>query len=98
MCKFSGLVAIVFSMEKLKVTKKQKDLINLIKSVVEENKIYEIESDNACAVVISQKEYESSQETLELLSIPNLRESLQQSVQQVNNNETYSFDEVFYGK
>ncbi len=82
-------------MEKLKVTKNQKDLINLIKSVVEENKIDEIESDNACAVVISQKEYESWQETLELLSIPGLRESLQQSLQQVNNNETYSFDEVF---
>ena len=37
---------------------------------------------------------ESLQETLELLSIPELRESLLRSLQQVQNDETYSLDEV----
>jgi PHD/YefM family antitoxin component YafN of YafNO toxin-antitoxin module len=44
--------------------------------------------------LISQKNYESLQETIELLSIPDLRESLQLSLQQINENETYSFEEV----
>ena len=43
---------------------------------------------------ILQKKYESLQETIELLSIPDLRESLQLSLQQINENETYSLEEV----
>lgn len=81
-------------MEKLTVTAAQKDLINIVKSVTEENKVYEIEIAQESAVLISQKNYESLQETLELLSIPGLRESLQNSLQQITNNETYSLDEV----
>lgn len=81
-------------MEKLAITTNQKDLINLVKLVTEENKIYELEGDNASAVIISQKNYESLQETIELLSIPGLRESLQRSLEQITNNETYSLDDV----
>ena len=81
-------------MEKLTVTAAQKDLINLVKLVTEENKVYEIEISRGSAVLMSQKNYESLQETLELLSIPGMRESLQSSLQQITNNETYSLDEV----
>ena len=81
-------------MEKLTVAAAQKDLMNLVKSVTEDNKVYEIEISEESAVLISQKNYESLQETLELLSIPGLRESLQKSLQQIANNETYSLDEV----
>ena len=81
-------------MEKLAIATIQRDLVNLVKLVTEENKTYEIESDNASAVLISQKEYEGLQETIELLSIPDLRESLQRSLAQITNNETYSFEDV----
>lgn len=81
-------------MEKLAIPTIQKDWINLVKLVTEENKIYEIESGNTSAVLISQREYESLQETIELLSISGLRESLQRSLEQIINNETYSFDDV----
>jgi antitoxin YefM len=80
--------------EKLKITDAQTDLPNLIKSVTEENKIYAIENQEDSVILISQKNYESLQETIELLSIPDLRESLQRSLQQIDENETYSFDEV----
>ena len=82
-------------MEKLTVAAAQKDLLNLVKSVTEEDKIYEIEISQESAVLISQKNYENLQETLELLSISGLRESLQRSLQQIADNETYSLDEVF---
>ncbi|NEO81559.1 type II toxin-antitoxin system prevent-host-death family antitoxin [Moorena sp. SIO4G3] len=81
-------------MEKLTVTAAQNDLINLVELVTEENKVYEIEISNGSAVLISRKNYESLQETLELLSIPGMRESLQISLEQITNNETYSLDEV----
>ncbi|WP_424101129.1 type II toxin-antitoxin system Phd/YefM family antitoxin [Moorena producens] len=81
-------------MEKLTVTATQKELINLVELVTEENKVYEIEISNGSAVLISRKNSESLQETLELLSIPGMRESLQRSLEQITNNETYSLDEV----
>ena len=77
-------------MEKLAIATIQRDLINLVKRVTEENKIYEIENGSTSAVLISQREYESLQETIELLSISGLRESLQRSLEQIINNETYS--------
>ncbi len=81
-------------MNKLNIKTNQPELINLIKSVTEENIVYEIEGNNLSAVLISQQEYENLQETLELLSIPDLRESLLRSLQQIKKNETYSFEEV----
>ncbi len=81
-------------MNKLNIKTNQPELINLIKTVSQENIVYEIEVNNLSAVLISQEEYENLQETLELLSIPDLRESLLRSLQQVKENKTYSFDEV----
>ena len=80
--------------QKLNITKNPEDLTNLNKSVTEDDVIYEIETQNDSAILISQKSYESLQETIELLSIPKLRESLQRSLEQINNNETDSLDEV----
>ncbi len=80
--------------QKLNITDHPEDLNNLIKSVTEDDVIYEIQNQNDSAILISQKSYESLQETIELLSIPKLRESLQRSLDQINNNETYSLDEV----
>jgi len=47
-------------MEKLVIATIQRDLINLVNRVTEENKIYEIENGGTSAVLISQREYESS--------------------------------------
>ena len=80
--------------QKLNITNNPEDLNNLIKSVTQDDVIYEIQNQNDSAILISQKSYESLQETIELLSIPKLRESLQISLEQINNNETYSLDEV----
>jgi len=81
-------------MEKLTAAAAREDFENMVKSVTEENKIYQIESTRDSAVLISYKEYESLQETVELLSIPGFRESLQRSLQQIRANETYSLDEM----
>ena len=81
-------------MEKLTAAAAREDFENMVKAVTEENKAYQIESTEDSAVLISYKEYESLQETVELLSIPGFRESLQHALQQIKANETYSLDEV----
>jgi PHD/YefM family antitoxin component YafN of YafNO toxin-antitoxin module len=63
--------------KKIKIADAQTDLPSLVKSVTEDNKIYAIENQEDSVILISQKNYESLQETIELLSIPDLRESLQ---------------------
>ena len=81
-------------MEKLTTAAASENFHAMVKSVTEENKIYQIESVRDSAVLISHREYEGLQETIELLSIPGFRESLQASLQQVKGNEIYSLDEV----
>jgi PHD/YefM family antitoxin component YafN of YafNO toxin-antitoxin module len=55
----------------------------MVKLVTEENKVYQIESAEDSVILMSYKEYESLQETVELLSIPGFRESLQLSLGQI---------------
>jgi len=81
-------------MEKMTAAVARENFEHMVKSVAEENKVYQIEAANDSVVLISHKEYESLQETVELLSIPGFRDSLQRSLQQIKNNETYSLDEV----
>jgi PHD/YefM family antitoxin component YafN of YafNO toxin-antitoxin module len=81
-------------MEKLIINQNQQDIINLIQLVNQQKKVYQIESNQDSAILISQQEYESLQETRELLSVPGLRESLQSSLEQISNHETYSLDEI----
>jgi antitoxin YefM len=81
-------------MERLTTAAASENLDAMVKSVTEENKIYQIESVRDSAVLISYREYEGLQETIELLSIPSFRESLQASLQQIKSNETYSLAEV----
>jgi antitoxin YefM len=81
-------------MEKLTTAAAKDDFDNMVKLVTEENKVYQIESAEDSVILMSYKEYESLQETVELLSIPGFRESLQRSLGQIKNNETFSLDEV----
>jgi antitoxin YefM len=81
-------------MEKLIINQNQQDVIDLIQLVNQQKKVYQIESNQDSAILISKEEYESLQETIELLSVPGMRESLQRSLQQIVNHETYSLDEV----
>jgi len=81
-------------LEKVAIQASQEDLMKLVTLVTEENKSYELAGERASAVLISQSHYESLQETIELLSMPGLRESLQKSLEQVAKNETYSLDDV----
>ena len=79
-------------------TKARQSFFDIVKGATQKHQIYHISHHSGTAVLMSTEEYESMIETLELLSIPGFRESMKRSVDQVNNEETFSMDEVFGDK
>lgn len=72
-----------------------KRFFDLLKSANECHEIYHIRHRNGDAVLMSQDEYESNQETLELLSTPEFREDFQVARREAESGDTLSFGEVF---
>lgn len=73
----------------------QDDFLRLLRSTIHEHRQYRIASEDGGAVLLSEEEYESLLETLELLSTPGLYQSIQMADKQIAEGDTYSLDEVF---
>ena len=82
-------------METITAVRAQSSLQELLRSTIRDHKLYRIAADEGGAVLLSEAEYESLIETLELLSVPGLYESIKQADRQIHDGETLSFDEVF---
>jgi len=81
-------------MEKLSATKARTELFTLIKGAVKAHKMYKIAHKDGDVILMSQDEYESLLETLELLSTPGMLKSIKQAKREIEKGETYSFEEV----
>ena len=81
-------------MTDINATAARRDFFDIIKNTIKKHQIYHIHHRDGDAVLISEDEYESLQETLELLSIPGFRESIVKSAKQAEKGETFSIDEV----
>jgi len=79
----------------LTATDARKNFFELVKGATEMHRVYRIHHRKGSVVMLSEEEYESLIETLQLLSIPGFLKSMQRSMDQISNNETYSMDEVF---
>ena len=82
-------------MANVNATQARKDFFNLIKKAAAQHEIFRIHHRQGDVVLMSGEEYESIQETLDLLSIPGFSESIKKSLKQIEKGETYSLDEVF---
>ncbi len=82
-------------MVNINATKARKEFFEIIKDTINKHEIYHIHHKQGDAVLLSEDEYSSLQETLELLSIPGFRESIAKSVKQIEKSELYSLDDVF---
>lgn len=85
-------------MTTMTATAARKSFFDLLKSTNEHHEIYHIRHRNGDAVLMSQEEYESIQETLELLSTPGFREDFRIARQEAASGMTLSFEEVFREK
>ncbi len=82
-------------MMKLTATDARKSFFDLLKGANEKHEIYHIRYRNGGAVLMSEAEYESLQETLELLSVPGFREGFDAARKEAEAGDTLSFREVF---
>ena len=67
-------------MKNITVTQARKDIYSLVESVEEEHQPIQINGKHNSAILISESDWQAMQETLYLLSIPNMRESIREGL------------------
>jgi antitoxin YefM len=67
-------------MDTINVTNARKNLYQLLDKIVESHEPVQITGKNGSAVLISEEDWKSEQETLYLLSIPGMRESIREGL------------------
>jgi antitoxin YefM len=82
-------------MTTLTATDARREFFDIVKGATDKHQIYRIDHRHGSVVLMAEDDYDSMIETMELLSTPGFRQSLKRSVQQMQNGETVSFDEVF---
>jgi len=82
-------------MSTMTATDARKSFFDLLKNASERHEIYHIRYRNGDAVLMSQEEFDSLQETLELLSAPGFREGFEISRREAVSGDTVSFEEAF---
>ena len=82
-------------MTTIQATAARRDFFELVKGASEGHKTFRIQHRRGAAVLMSEEDYESLIETLELLSIPGFRQSIKRSLKQAARGETASLKDVF---
>lgn len=82
-------------MEKITATEARKVFFDIVKKVNEKHEIYRVNHRSGSVIILSEEEFESLNETIELLSIPGFGESIKRSFKQIEDGDTISFEEVF---
>ncbi len=71
------------------------ELFKLLKGTVRGHRQVRITSKEGSVIVISEEDYDSLIETLELLSEPGVKESIRIADEEIAKGETYSIEEAF---
>ena len=82
-------------MATISATDARRDFFEIVKGAAEKHQVYRILHRKGSVVLLSEEDYENLIETLELLSIPGFRESIQRSAKQMEEGDTVSLDEAF---
>lgn len=85
-------------METLSATNARRSFFDIVKKTTKKHNVYRIHHRNGSVIILSEDDYESLLETLELLSIPGFRKSIARSVKQMEKGETLSFEDVLGDK
>jgi antitoxin YefM len=81
-------------MTSLTATEARQRLFSLLKNAARGHRVYRITHNDGDAVLLSQEDYESLLETLELLSTPGVARSIRQARREIERGETYSLEDV----
>ena len=86
------------TMTTLTATQARKELFNLIRRAQRSHEAIRITHREGAVVLLSEEEYDALLETLELLSVPGLAESLREAEADIAAGRTLSVDEVLGGE
>ena len=81
-------------MTSLTATEARQRFFALLKSAARGHRVFHITHNEGDAVLLSQDDYDSLIETLELLSTPGVAKSIRQARREIARGETYSLEEV----
>ena len=81
-------------MKTFTATQARRELFTLLKHSVRGHEQFRITHKEGDAVLLSQEDFESLLETLELLSTPGLLKSVRRARREIARGETYSLEEV----
>ncbi|BCG64701.1 MAG: antitoxin YefM [Methyloprofundus sp.] len=79
----------------LTATEARKSFFELIKQSNQKHEIFEVQHKAGTVILMSGAEYESLQESLYLLSVPQFKEDLLEAEQNASKEELISFADVF---
>ncbi|MCK4267196.1 MAG: type II toxin-antitoxin system Phd/YefM family antitoxin [Actinomycetia bacterium] len=82
-------------MIKISATKARGEFFNLLKKSIRGHELVRINTRDGDAILISEEDYESLLETIELMSTPGLAKSIAKAKREIKRGETYSLDQVF---
>ena len=82
-------------MTTITATNARQDFFEIVKGATEKHEIYHIHHRKGDVVLMSENEYGSLVETLELLSTPGFKTGFELAQQEVATGDTVSFNEVF---
>jgi len=82
-------------MKTITASQARTQLFSLLKNTVKGHRLVRIMSKEGSAVVMSEEDYESLIETLELLSIKGFKESIDEADADIEKGGVYTIDEVF---
>lgn len=84
----------MMTMDTLTATQARARLFRLLKQASRGHRQYRIAHREGNAVLLSEEDYESLLETLELLSTPGLAQSIRRAREEIERGETFSLEEV----
>ena len=81
-------------MTSLTATEARQRFFALLKNAAKGHRVYRITHNDGDAVLLSEEDYESLIETLELLSTPGVAKSIRQARREIERGETFSLEDV----
>lgn len=82
-------------MKTVTATHLREDLFGIIMEILKTHEGYCIHSRKGDIVMMPRNDYENLMETLELLSIPGLKQSIKEAEQDIEQGNVFTIDEVF---
>ena len=82
-------------MKTITATSARNHWFELLKDLVKGHRVYRITSKEGGAILLSEEDYESLIETLELLSTPGLLKGVNKAKKEIKEGKTYSMEDIF---